>query len=92
MEVTNEIEVLEGSENPIQLVQSLTKEFKCNYELVFFPFDTQVKLFHLTGIKKNLTYWFQQELFTLRCAVTYRYETLFFFALNFYVIHIIEGH
>ena len=44
LEVADEIEIFEGSENPIQLSQSLTKEFKCKYELVFFPFDTQVKL------------------------------------------------
>ena len=48
LDVADEIEIFEGSENPIHLAQSLTKEFKCRYELVFFPFDTQVKSFYLT--------------------------------------------
>ena len=38
----DEIEVFKGSENPIVMVQSYTKTFKCRYELRAFPFDTQV--------------------------------------------------
>ena len=38
----DEIEIFKGSENPIIMVQSYTKTFKCRYELRAFPFDTQV--------------------------------------------------
>ena len=38
----DEIEIFKGSENPIVMVQSYTKTFKCRYELRAFPFDTQV--------------------------------------------------
>lgn len=53
LNVADEIEVFEGSENPIQLAQSLTKEFKCSYELVFFPFDTQVNLLKVELVGSN---------------------------------------
>ena len=38
----DEIEVFKGSENPIMMRQSYTKDFKCRYQLQRFPFDTQV--------------------------------------------------
>ena len=76
--------LLSGNNNSISLKRKYTQQYTCNFDLFYYPFDTQVKRFHWTCIKKNLTYWFQQELFTLRCAVRYRYETLFFFALNFH--------
>ena len=38
----DEIEIFEGKENPISMIQSYTKPFKCNYDLRYFPFDTQV--------------------------------------------------
>ena len=42
-DVVDEIEIFKGSENPIVMVQSYTKTFQCRYELLVFPFDTQVK-------------------------------------------------
>ena len=42
IDVLDEVEVFEGNENPITMVQSYTKPFKCKYDLLFFPFDTQV--------------------------------------------------
>ena len=40
----DEIEIFKGEENPLILMQSYTKEFKCKYTLQAFPFDTQVRL------------------------------------------------
>ena len=42
IDVLDEVEVFKGKENPIAMVQSYTKSFKCKYDLLFFPFDTQV--------------------------------------------------
>ena len=42
VDVVDEIEVFEGSENPVILMQAYTKVFKCEYHLATFPFDTQV--------------------------------------------------
>ena len=39
----DEIEIFEGKDNPISMIQSYTKPFKCNYDLRYFPFDTQVE-------------------------------------------------
>ena len=44
MDVIDEIEIFEGSENPLILMQAYTKVFKCEYHLATFPFDTQVNL------------------------------------------------
>ena len=43
LRVVDEIEIFEGKENPIILIQSYTKTFKCIYNLIAFPFDTQVR-------------------------------------------------
>ena len=43
MDVIDEIEIFEGSENPLILMQAYTKVFKCEYHLATFPFDTQVR-------------------------------------------------
>lgn len=37
-----EKEKFKGEENPIKMTQSYTKDFKCQYKLQRFPFDTQV--------------------------------------------------
>ena len=42
VDVVDEIEVFQGSENPVILMQAYTKVFKCEYHLATFPFDTQV--------------------------------------------------
>ena len=44
LDILEEIELFQGSENPIVMVQSYTKGFKCTYNLRAFPFDTQVSL------------------------------------------------
>ena len=41
-DVVEEIEIFEGKQNPIEMIQSYTKVFKCKYNLEVFPFDTQV--------------------------------------------------
>ena len=38
----DEIEIFEGEENPLTMIQSYTKDFKCVYDMATFPFDTQV--------------------------------------------------
>lgn len=43
--IVDEIEIFEGRDNPIEMHQSYTKTFKCTYDLVMFPFDTQVTIF-----------------------------------------------
>ena len=50
VDVVDEIEIFEGSENPLILMQSYTKVFKCEYHLATFPFDTQVcsRIKHVT--------------------------------------------
>ena len=40
----DEIEIFEGKENPLTMIQSYTKDFKCVYDMTTFPFDTQVIL------------------------------------------------
>ena len=42
IDVIDEIEIFEGNENPLILMQAYTKVFKCEYHLATFPFDTQV--------------------------------------------------
>ena len=44
LDIVEEIEIFKGDENPITMVQSYTKGFKCTYNLRAFPFDTQVNL------------------------------------------------
>ena len=44
LDVVEEIEIFKGSENPIIMIQSYTKGFKCTYNLRAFPFDTQVAI------------------------------------------------
>ena len=38
----DEIEIFEGRENPLTMIQSYTKDFKCVFDMTTFPFDTQV--------------------------------------------------
>jgi hypothetical protein len=41
LHIIDEIEMFEGSANPIMMHQSYTKTFECQYDLQAFPFDTQ---------------------------------------------------
>ena len=41
---TDEIEIFEGKENPLTMIQSYTKDFKCVYDMTTFPFDTQANM------------------------------------------------
>ena len=41
-ETKDEIEIFEGRENPLTMIQSYTKDFKCVFAMLTFPFDTQV--------------------------------------------------
>jgi hypothetical protein len=56
IEVVNEIELFKGKENPIIMVQSYTKEFRCKYNLHVFPFDTQVRL--TVDVRNDLVFRF----------------------------------
>ena len=40
----DEIEIFEGIENPLTMIQSYTKDFKCVYDMTTFPFDTQANM------------------------------------------------
>jgi hypothetical protein len=42
LDTLDEIEIFKGEENPLIMIQSYTKQLKCNYNLQVFPFDTQV--------------------------------------------------
>ena len=42
LDVVDEIEIFKGIENPLIMLQSFTKDFKCKFSLKVFPFDTQV--------------------------------------------------
>ena len=42
LDTVEEIDIFKGSENPITMFQSYTKEFKCMFSLQVFSFDTQV--------------------------------------------------
>ena len=41
----DEVEIFEGRENRITMVQTYSKKFHCTYLLHNFPFDTQVIFF-----------------------------------------------
>ena len=51
----DEVELFEGRENRITMVQTYSKKFHCTYLLHDFPFDTQVRgdrtasLFYITS-------------------------------------------
>ena len=38
----DEIEIFKGAENPLTTTQSMAFDCQCNYNFLFFPFDTQV--------------------------------------------------
>ena len=48
LDVMEEINIFEGSDNKITFQQVYAKEFKCVYLLHFYPFDTQER-------KRNIT-------------------------------------
>ena len=42
LELIDETEIFEGSENSLVMNQTYTHTFQCNYQLSYYPFDTQV--------------------------------------------------
>ena len=42
LESVDETEIFKGSENSLVMNQTYTHTFQCNYELSYYPFDTQV--------------------------------------------------
>ena len=44
MTSADEIEIFEGDQNPLTMIQSYTKDFKCLYAMSSFPFDTQASM------------------------------------------------
>ena len=49
----DEMEIFEGRENRITMVQTYSKKFHCTYLLQNFPFDTQVIFFQISKLKDN---------------------------------------
>ena len=47
LDSVDEVEIFQGSENKVTLIQTYSKKFHCTYLLQTYPFDTQV------GIKKD---------------------------------------
>ena len=43
----DEVEIFEGRENRITMVQTYSKKFHCTYLLHSYPFDTQVRFIQL---------------------------------------------
>ena len=43
VDVNEEINIFEGSQNRVTFQQLYSKEFKCEYQLQLYPFDTQVR-------------------------------------------------
>ena len=41
-DIPDEIEFFKGNENTLTMTQTYTKHFHCEYNLKYFPFDTQV--------------------------------------------------
>ena len=52
--IVDEIEIFEGSENKLTMRQTYSKIFHCTYLIHFFPFDTQVKSKELKMINIDL--------------------------------------
>ena len=48
LESVDEAEIFEGSENSLVMNQTYTHTFQCNFELSYYPFDTQVNQIILT--------------------------------------------
>ena len=44
LESVDETEIFKGSENSLVMNQTYTHTFQCNYQLSYYPFDTQVKV------------------------------------------------
>ena len=42
-DVNEEINIFEGSQNRVTFQQLYSKEFKCEYQLQLYPFDTQAR-------------------------------------------------
>ena len=53
LDVMEEINIFEGSDNKITFQQVYAKEFKCVYQLQLYPFDTQERKFALKNISLN---------------------------------------
>ena len=49
VDVNEEINIFEGSENRVTFQQLYSKEFKCEYQLQLYPFDTQVISRQISG-------------------------------------------
>ena len=45
LDEVDEAEIFEGAENTLNMTQTYTWEFQCQYKLQHYPFDTQVQLF-----------------------------------------------
>ena len=41
------IYIYEGSENPFQITRVYSTKWLCSYDMLFYPFDTQVTIFAL---------------------------------------------
>ena len=43
LDYVDEVEIFQGSENKVTLMQTYSKKFHCTYLLQNYPFDTQVR-------------------------------------------------
>ena len=50
----DEAEIFEGGENKLTMTQAYTWEFQCNYKLQKYPFDTQVNIIQIEGVKEGI--------------------------------------
>ena len=53
LSVTDEIEIFEGSENSLLLQQTYTKTFQCQYQLHYYPLDTQVCYMNISLLRQE---------------------------------------
>ena len=54
MSEVDEAEIFEGGENKLTMTQAYTWEFQCNYKLQKYPFDTQVNMIQIEGVKEGI--------------------------------------
>ena len=52
LESVDETEIFSGVENSLVMNQTYTHTFQCNFELSFYPFDTQVMRYSLLFLGK----------------------------------------
>ena len=57
LETVDETEIFKGSENSLVMSQVYTHPFQCNYQLIAYPFDTQVYKYEVFVKRFHLDYF-----------------------------------